>query len=154
MSTDLPYAAEVTDTAAELTARFGELGPGTETGQTAAIAGRLMLRRVQGKLAFGTIADHTGRIQLFAPSQSTPEFEAFCALSLGDWISVSGEIMTTKRGELSVRVDSWTLLGADDWRFPGSDLGPDAAVPRCPRGPRDHRLARATSHSPRSTRSR
>ena len=54
-----------------------------------------MLRRVQGKLAVGTIADHTGRIQLFAPSQATPEFEAFCALSLGDWISVSGEIMTT-----------------------------------------------------------
>ncbi len=118
MSTDLPYAAEVTDTAAELTARFGELGPGTETGQTAAIAGRLMLRRVQGKLAFGTIADHTGRIQLFAPSQSTPEFEAFCALSLGDWISVSGEIMTTKRGELSVRVDSWTLLAATRRSFP------------------------------------
>ena len=118
MSTDLPYAAEVTDTAAELTARFGELEPGTETGQTAAIAGRLMLRRVQGKLAFGTIADHTGRIQLFAPSQSTPEFEAFCALSLGDWISVSGEIMTTKRGELSVRVDSWTLLAATRRSFP------------------------------------
>ncbi len=118
MSTDLPYAAEVTDTAAELTSRFGELEPGIETGQTAAIAGRLMLRRVQGKLAFGTIADHTGRIQLFAPSQSTPEFEAFCALSLGDWISVSGEIMTTKRGELSVRVDSWTLLAATRRSFP------------------------------------
>ena len=118
MSTDLPYAAEVTDTAAELTSRFGELEPGIETGQTAAIAGRLMLRRVQGKLAFGTIADHTGRIQLFAPSQSTPEFEAFCALSLGDWISVSGEIMTTKRGELSVRVDSWPLLAAPRRSFP------------------------------------
>ena len=75
MSTDLPYAAEVTDTAGERASRFGELEPGIESGQTAAIAGRLMLRRVQGKLAFGTIADHTGRIQLFAPSQSTQQIQ-------------------------------------------------------------------------------
>ncbi len=118
MSTDLPYAAEVTDTAAELARRFEDLEAGQETDVVVAIAGRLMLRRVQGRLAFGTLADHTGRIQLFAPSQSTPEFEAFCALSLGDWISVSGEIMTTKRGELSVRVDSWTLLAATRRSFP------------------------------------
>ena len=115
---EFPYTAEVTDTAAELTARFGELEPGIETGVRAAIAGRLMLRRVQGKLAFGTIADHTGRIQLFAPSQTTPEFEAFCSLSLGDWISVAGEVMTTKRGELSVRVEAWTLLAETRRPFP------------------------------------
>ncbi|MFN8052819.1 MAG: lysine--tRNA ligase [Acidimicrobiales bacterium] len=115
---DLPYSADVTDTAAALTGRFGDLEPGIETGVVASIGGRLMLRRTQGKLAFGTLADHTGRIQLFAPSQSTPEFEAFCALSLGDWITVTGEVMTTKRGELSVRVDSWQLLAATRRAFP------------------------------------
>ena len=54
-----------------------------------AVAGRLMLRRVQGKLAFGTLADSTGRIQLFAPSATTPDFERFCELNLGDWIGVA-----------------------------------------------------------------
>ena len=114
----LPHRAEVTDTAAALADRFAGLEPGTETGVRAAIAGRLMLRRVQGKLAFGTLADQTGRIQLFAPSQTTPDFERFTALSLGDWISVTGEVMTTKRGELSVRVDDWTLLAPTRRSFP------------------------------------
>ena len=65
---DQPYTYEVTDTADALALRFGQLEPGVETDRVAAIAGRLMLRRVQGKLAFGTIADSSGRIQLFAPS--------------------------------------------------------------------------------------
>ena len=92
--------------------------PGTETGQRVAVAGRLMLRRVQGKLAFGTLADSSGRIQLFAPSQSTPDFERFCELNIGDWIGVSGEVMTTRRGELSVRVDEWKLLAPTRRSFP------------------------------------
>ena len=114
----IPYSYEVDATAAGLAERFAGLEAGTETGQPAAIAGRLMLRRVQGKLAFGTLADHSGRIQLFAPSASTPDFERFCELSLGDWIGVTGEVMTTKRGELSVRVDSWALLAATRRPFP------------------------------------
>jgi lysyl-tRNA synthetase class 2 len=77
-----------------------------------------MLRRVQGKLAFGTLADSSGRIQLFAPSQSTPRFDEFTALSLGDWIGVTGEVMTTRRGELSVRVDDWVLLAEAKRPFP------------------------------------
>ncbi len=85
---------------------------------TASIAGRLMLRRVQGKLAFGTLADSTGRIQLFAPATTTPGFEDFCALNIGDWIGVTGEVMTTRRGELSVRVDGWTLLAPTRRSFP------------------------------------
>ncbi|MTA64809.1 MAG: lysine--tRNA ligase, partial [Actinobacteria bacterium] len=77
-----------------------------------------MLRRVQGKLAFGTLADSTGRVQLFAPAATTPEFEHFCELNLGDWIGVAGEVMTTRRGELSVRVDSWALLAPTRRSFP------------------------------------
>ena len=82
------------------------------------VAGRLMLRRVQGKLAFGTLADSSGRVQLFALARSTPDFEQFCELNLGDWIGVGGEVMTTKRGELSVRADSWTLLATTRRSFP------------------------------------
>lgn len=116
--TERPYEAEVTHHAAELTERFGDLEPGTETGEVVAVAGRLMLRRVQGKLAFGTLADQTGRIQLFAPSASTKDFEDFCDLNLGDWIRVSGQVMTTRRGELSVQVDTWELLAPTRRPFP------------------------------------
>ncbi|MEI2697276.1 MAG: hypothetical protein V9E94_02625 [Microthrixaceae bacterium] len=54
---DQPYTYDVTDTADELATRFEMLEPGVETDHVAAVAGRLMLRRVQGKLAFGTLAD-------------------------------------------------------------------------------------------------
>jgi len=77
-----------------------------------------MLRRVQGKLAFGTLDDSSGRIQLFAPAKSTPDFEDFCDLNLGDWVGVTGVVMTTRRGELSVRVDSWTRLAEARRSFP------------------------------------
>ena len=108
--TDLPYRYEVAARAGDLAAEFADLEPGTETERVVSVAGRLMLRRVQGKLAFGTLQDSSGRIQLFAPSQSTPRFEEFTDLDLGDWIGVRGTVMTTRRGELSVRVDEWTML--------------------------------------------
>ncbi|MGI9576960.1 MAG: lysine--tRNA ligase [Microthrixaceae bacterium] len=115
---DQPYTHETDATAAGLASAHDGLEAGTETGEVASIAGRLMLRRVQGKLAFGTLADSTGRIQLFAPAKTTPAFEDFCQLNLGDWIGVRGEVMTTRRGELSVRVDSWTLLAPTRKVFP------------------------------------
>ena len=114
----VPYSFDVDATAAALAETHGSLEPGTETGEHVSIAGRLMLRRVQGKLAFGTLQDHTGRIQLFAPSKVTPDFEQFCELNLGDWIGVSGEVMTTRRGELSVKVERWSLLAAARRPFP------------------------------------
>jgi lysyl-tRNA synthetase class 2 len=116
--TDVPYAYDVDAEAADLATRFEALEPGTETGDVVSVAGRLMLRRVQGKLAFGTLQDHTGRIQLFAPSASTPRFDEFCDLNLGDWIGVKGEVMTTRRGELSVRVDEWVRLAPARRSFP------------------------------------
>ena len=114
----IPYRFEPTTTSAQLREEFGALEPGVETDRHVTIAGRLMLRRVQGKLAFGTLQDGTGRIQLFARSQDTPRFDEFCALSLGDWIGVSGAVMTTKRGELSVKVEDWTLLAEARRQFP------------------------------------
>jgi lysyl-tRNA synthetase class 2 len=113
-----PYRYETTHSVAAVVAGYGDLEPGTETGVTVTVAGRLMLRREQGKLAFGTLQDSSGRIQLFARSNSTPDFEAFTKLSLGDWIGVTGQVMTTKRGELSVSVDSWTVLAETKRSFP------------------------------------
>jgi len=47
---------------------------------------------------------------LFASEKSSPDFELFSNLHLGDWLGVTGEVIKTKRGEISVRVDSWVRL--------------------------------------------
>lgn len=114
----VPYRFDPDATAAGLKQAYGHLEPGVETGDRVVVAGRLMLRRGQGKLAFGQLADSSGRIQLFATANDTPEFEGFGKLSLGDWIGVHGEVMTTRKGELSVKVLEWTVLAETRRPFP------------------------------------
>ena len=118
MSAATPYRYQPTATAAELAEAHVGLEPGMETGTMVTVAGRLMLRRGQGKLAFGQLQDGSGRIQLFAPADVTPRFDEFTALSLGDWIGVTGEVMTTRKGELSVKVTEWVVLAKAVRQFP------------------------------------
>ncbi len=86
------------------------------------MAGRLMLRRGQGKLAFGQLTDSSGTIQLFCGVDWTEDFEGFKKLALGDWIGATGSVVTTRTGELSVKVRSWELLAetqrgfGDKWK--------------------------------------
>ena len=54
------------------------------------MAGRVMLVRPQGKLAFAELRDATGSVQLFALEKTTAGFEAFARLSLGDWVGAPG----------------------------------------------------------------
>ena len=115
---EIPYRYAPDNKIENLVEKHSGLEAGQETSDVVTVAGRLMLRRVQGKLAFGTLDDGSGRIQLFAPSKVTPDFEDFCNLNLGDWIGVNGAVMTTKRGELSVRVESWSLLAEARRPFP------------------------------------
>lgn len=107
-----PYRFDRTDLAADLHDRFQDLEPATETEKKTTVAGRLMLSRSFGKLQFGTLKDVSGTIQLFVDRGTAGEgiAEAFSELDLGDWVGASGTVMTTKRGELSVRVDELTLL--------------------------------------------
>ncbi len=72
----VPYRFEPDATAAGLKQRYEGLEAGVETGDQVTVAGRLMLRRGQGKLVFGQLADATGRIQLFAPPTSPPASRA------------------------------------------------------------------------------
>ncbi|MFT5202261.1 MAG: lysyl-tRNA synthetase class 2 [Candidatus Aldehydirespiratoraceae bacterium] len=118
MTEPVPYRADVTATTAQILHDHANLEDGEETDVVVSIAGRLMLRRDQGKLAFGVLQDSTGRIQLFAMAKLTPEFDGFTGLSIGDWILVKGIVMNTKRGELSVRVDEWTVLAHAQRPFP------------------------------------
>ncbi len=114
----VPYSFDVTHSTSEVIAEHPDLEPGAETDSVVTIAGRMMLRRDQGKIAFGTLQDSTGRIQLFATTKLTADFEGFTSLSIGDWIAVTGIVMTTRRGELSVRVEQWTVLASARRPFP------------------------------------
>jgi lysyl-tRNA synthetase class 2 len=107
-----PERFERTDLSADLHARFSGLGPGTETGEPVVVAGRLMLYRSFGKLQFGTLRDVSGTIQLLVDQSAAGDDVplAFADLDLGDWVGAAGTVMTTKRGELSVRVGELTLL--------------------------------------------
>ncbi len=118
-----PYRFEVTATAAELRAAHDGLADGEETGITVSVAGRVMLHRAQGKLAFATMRDGSGgEVQLFALAAVTDDFEGFGKISLGDWVGATGEVVKTKRGELSVKVASWSMLAetrrsfGDKWK--------------------------------------
>ncbi len=114
----VPYRFDVTHSTRDVVIAHPDLEPGSETDDIVTIAGRLMLRRDQGRIAFGTLQDSSGRIQLFATTKLTDDFDGFTALSIGDWIAVTGIVMTTRRGELSVRVDEWTVLAHARRPFP------------------------------------
>jgi lysyl-tRNA synthetase class 2 len=113
----VPYRYEVTATTAEVAGRFDHLAPEEGSGQTVTVAGRLMLRREMGRLAFGTLRDSSGSIQLFAGAKWTEDFAGFVHLGLGDWIGAEGEVVRTRTGELSVRVGHWDLLAPARRRF-------------------------------------
>ncbi|MGZ4802799.1 MAG: lysine--tRNA ligase, partial [Acidimicrobiia bacterium] len=107
-----PVRFERDRTVGELRAEFSDLGPGEETEVSVRVAGRLLLIRRQGKLTFGTLRDGTGELQLFVSQKVIgPEgHDAFDDLDLGDWVGVEGTVMTTRKGELSVKVREFTLL--------------------------------------------
>jgi lysyl-tRNA synthetase class 2 len=107
-----PYRFDRTHTLAEMRALHGGLEPATETDFEVAIAGRVMLIRDSGKLVFATMRDRDGEVQLFVSKAVIGDeaFEAFKGLDLGDWVGVHGTVMTTKKGELSVKVQRAELL--------------------------------------------
>lgn len=106
-----PYRIDVTARAGALAAEYAHLEDGEETDRTVTVAGRVMLLRDQGRLAFATLREGGGdEIQLFALSKVLEGFDEFVKLNLGDWIAATGEVVRTKRGELSVKVRSFEQL--------------------------------------------
>jgi lysyl-tRNA synthetase class 2 len=75
------------------------------------VAGRMMAKRVMGKASFATIADPTGRIQLFLQAASLPDtYDAFKGWDVGDTVGAEGTLFRTRTGELSVKVTALRLL--------------------------------------------
>jgi lysyl-tRNA synthetase class 2 len=116
-----PYAINFTPTAhnADLQTAHADLANGEEREVDAAVAGRVIARRVMGKLAFFTLLDGSGSIQLFlekssldanATTDPAPFTQLTTLVDVGDLIGVQGSLRRTDRGELSVKVKQWWML--------------------------------------------
>jgi lysyl-tRNA synthetase class 2 len=107
-----PYSFERTATAADLRERFAGLEAGASTEEIVTIAGRLQKTREMGKLIFAPVVDGSGTLQLFVDKRTLGDeaFVAFRDLDAGDWIGATGEVIVTKRGEISVRIAEFELL--------------------------------------------
>lgn len=117
-----PYAYrwQSTHQAAELQEKYADLPSGEEVAIDVAIAGRVLARRVFGKLAFFTLQDETGTIQLYLDKNRIQEHmgeadpQAFDHLKqltdAGDIMGAKGTLKRTEKGELSVYVKELTML--------------------------------------------
>ena len=108
-----PVSVPVTDTIAALREAYGELEADTATGVRAAIAGRIVFSRNTGKLCFATLQAGDGsRIQAMVSLAGVGEesLQRWKELvDLGDHVFVAGEVISSRRGELSIMVDEWQI---------------------------------------------
>src|SRR5215213_3963250 len=107
-----PHAFEGVVPIADVRAAHGDLEAGAETDAAYRIAGRIHARRGMGKAAFIDLYDRSGQIQLHARRDvlGDERFDRLVSLDLGDLIGADGTAFMSRRGELSLRVDGWTLL--------------------------------------------
>jgi lysyl-tRNA synthetase class 2 len=111
----LPYPVSVdrTHSLAEVRSQWGHLETGQETDDVVSVAGRLVFIRNTGKLAFATLQEGEGiRLQVMLSLAEVGE-DALAAwksdVDLGDHVSVTGRVISSRRGELSVMATSWTM---------------------------------------------
>jgi lysyl-tRNA synthetase, class II len=123
-----------TATIGEVRERYAALGPGEASGDRVAVAGRVMLSRPSGKLSFATIRDGTGDIQVMISlgRSGQPWLDAWRRdVDLGDHVGVQGEVITSRRGELSVLADSFVITSKSLRPLPEKHRGltdPEARV--------------------------
>ena len=81
-------------------------------GKIVRLAGRMMSKRIMGKMSFSDMMDRYGRIQLVVRRDvlGDEEYKAYKKLDIGDIIGIEGEVFRTQKGEISVRVSELTLL--------------------------------------------
>tara|TARA_Y100000589_G_scaffold240494_1_gene228017 strand:- start:53 stop:1549 length:1497 start_codon:yes stop_codon:yes gene_type:complete len=109
----------VTHTSKFLKENYDDLENGQEVNLNISIAGRVLAKRVMGKIAFFSINDNEGSIQLYLDKLVINEnsksnnlsFEDLKELvDIGDWIGVDGILKKTNKGELSIKVFKWQML--------------------------------------------
>ncbi len=96
----------------QIHATHDSLEAGEETEQGYRVAGRLTARRGHGKAAFLDLTDRSGRIQLHARRDviGDESLDRLLHIDVGDLIGIDGTVFKSRRGELTLRVDEWTLL--------------------------------------------
>lgn len=96
----------------DVTADFGYLEAGEEAPEALSCAGRIITIRRHGKVSFAVVQDRTGRLQLYLMEDvlGSDDYERFLGLDIGDIVGVRGPAVRTRRGELSIKVDSFDLL--------------------------------------------
>lgn len=114
------YKWNVSHHAADLQAKYADLAAGEEVDQEVSLAGRILARRVFGKLAFFTLQDETGQIQLYLDKKDIQAamaevddqaFEHLKQLTdVGDILGVRGTLKRTDKGELSIKVQEYAML--------------------------------------------
>lgn len=129
-----PVSVPVTTTIAALRAQHADLEAGAETGETAAVAGRVVFSRNTGKLCFASLQAGDGsRIQAMVSLANVGE-ESLARwkelVDLGDHVSVSGEVISSRRGELSIMVEEWQIAAKAVLPLPNlySDLNEETRV--------------------------
>ncbi|MBS9374108.1 Lysine--tRNA ligase 1 [Rhodococcus sp. B50] len=108
-----PVTIARTHTLAEIRAEYPDLEPDTATGTIVGVAGRVMFSRNTGKLCFATLQEGDGtQLQVMLSLAGVGE-DALAGwkseVDLGDIVFVHGEVISSRRGELSVMADSWTM---------------------------------------------
>ena len=119
---------DVTHHSSKVKEHFEEL-----EGQTVRLAGRLMSKRGMGKAVFSDLQDSAGRIQLYIRIDDVGEqaLAAFKKYDIGDIVGVEGEVFRTKRGEISIKVKTITLLAKSLLPLPEKFHGLTDVETRC-----------------------
>lgn len=107
-----PEHSELEDYVADIETKYADLADGEDTEDVVKIAGRVVAKRGQGKIMFIVVRDATAEIQLFCRINDMDEaaWNTLKALDLGDILGVTGVVVRTQRGQLSVAPKSTTLL--------------------------------------------
>ena len=107
-----PEHSELEDYVADIETKYADLADGEDTEDVVKIAGRVVAKRGQGKIMFIVVRDATAEIQLFCRINDMDEaaWNTLKALDLGDILGVTGVVVRTQRGQLSVAPKNATLL--------------------------------------------
>ena len=108
-----PVAVRRTATLGEVRERFPDLEADATTGEVVAVAGRIVLKRDSGKICFATLRDGSADLQVMLSldrvgAESLADWKR--DIDLGDHVSVEGEVISSRRGELSVLATQWALV--------------------------------------------
>jgi lysyl-tRNA synthetase class 2 len=129
-----PVTCPRTHTLAQVIADAGTLAPDTSTGRQVSVTGRIILKRDYGKLGFAKLRDGSGDLQIMvdADSLGTDQLDHWRHdIDLGDHVGVTGEVVTTRKGELSVRAESFRLTSKSLRPLPDKHKGltdPEARI--------------------------